>query len=122
MSELNSRERALVGLGAALGSNCVPCAEHHIKLARAAGVSDDAVRAAITLADTIRQVPNRRVLEAAQQTLAQPVPEGSVPACQVLDARSVDRTLDAMAETVSRAMVVGTAEPAARPAGGRSCC
>ncbi len=122
MSELNSRERALVGLGAALGSNCVPCAEHHIKLARAAGVSDDAVRAAIALADTIRQVPNRRVLEAAQQTLAQPVPEGSVPACQILDARSVDRTLDAMAETVSLAMVVGTAEPAARSAGGRSCC
>lgn len=119
MSELSSRERALIGLGAALGSNCVPCAEHHIKLARAAGVGDEALRAAIALADTIRQVPNRRVLEAAQQTLAQPAPVGAVPSCAVLDARPVDQTLDAMSDTLRQALA---AEAPAKPAGARSCC
>ena len=119
MSELSSRERALIGLGAALGSNCVPCAEHHIKLARAAGVSDDAVAAAIALADTIRQVPGRKVLQAAHEALAQPAPTTAVPICAVLDARPVEATLDAMADTLRQALV---AEVPAKPAGGRSCC
>ncbi|MDH4457747.1 MAG: carboxymuconolactone decarboxylase family protein [Nevskia sp.] len=95
MSELSSRERGLIGLGAALGSNCVQCAEHHIKLARAAGVDDDALRAAVSLADSIRQVPARKVLQAATEALAQPPSSEPVASCAVLDVT---------------------------PAGGRSCC
>jgi 4-carboxymuconolactone decarboxylase len=119
MSDLSSRERALIGLGAALGSNCVPCAEHHIRLARAAGVGDEAVRAAVMLADTIRQVPARKVLEAALQTLAQPVTDQPVASCKVLDAAPVGGTLDAITDTLRSAMA---AEVPAKPAGGRSCC
>lgn len=54
MNELSPRDRALVGLGAALGSNCIPCVEHHIPAARHAGLDDDQIRAALNLADTIR--------------------------------------------------------------------
>lgn len=69
MNALNSRERELVALGAALGSNCVPCIEHHIPEARKAGLSDGQIREAVELADAVRQVPARNVLAAALQYL-----------------------------------------------------
>lgn len=122
MSELNGRERALIGLGAALGSNCVPCAEHHIRLARAAGVDDEALRAAVSLADSVRQVPARKVLQATTEALAQPAQPASgapVARCAVLDAGPVAATLDAMTDTLRQALA---AEAPATPAGGRSCC
>lgn len=65
MSNLSPRESELVALGAALGSNCVPCIEYHIPVARKAGLSDAEIRAAVELADKVRQVPARKVLEAA---------------------------------------------------------
>ena len=119
MSELSSRERALIGLGAALGSNCVPCAEHHIQLACAVGVDDEALRAAVSLADGIRQVPARKVLQAATEALAQPPSCAPVARCAVLDATPVAATLDAMTDTLRQALI---AEAPAKPAGGRSCC
>jgi 4-carboxymuconolactone decarboxylase len=70
MSELNSRESELVALGAALGSNCVPCIEYHIPQARKAGLTDLEIHAAIRQADKVRQVPARKVLETAMKLLA----------------------------------------------------
>lgn len=115
MSELSPRERALVGLGAALGSNCIPCVEHHIPVARGAGLSDEEIRAALTLADTIRQVPARRVLARATELLSAPASE-SEPAsnCSTLDKKPVEQTLDAMASTVQKMMSgCGAGAPAA---------
>lgn len=65
MTVLNHRERELVALGAALGSNCVPCIEHHIPEARKAGLSDDEILQAVRLADKVRQVPAGKVLDVA---------------------------------------------------------
>ena len=65
MSELNSRERSLVALGAALASNCVPCIEYHIPAARRAGLVDIEIDEALQIADKVRQVPARAVLETA---------------------------------------------------------
>jgi 4-carboxymuconolactone decarboxylase len=65
MKELTITERELVALGAALGSNCVPCIEHHVPEARKAGLSDRRIKEAIRLADQIRRVPARKVLVAA---------------------------------------------------------
>jgi len=70
MSPLNPRERELVALGAAMGSNCVPCIEYHIPQARKAGLSDAQISEAIQVADRVRQVPARKVLEAASAMLA----------------------------------------------------
>lgn len=69
MDQLNPRERELVALGAALASNCIPCIDHHIPLARKLGLTDFQIREAIELADQVRQVPARNVLAAATQVL-----------------------------------------------------
>lgn len=71
MNHLNPKERELVALGAAMGSNCVPCIEYHIPEARKAGLSDRQIRGAIRLADKVRQVPARMVLGAAVRMLPQ---------------------------------------------------
>jgi 4-carboxymuconolactone decarboxylase len=65
MDTLSIRERELVALGAALGSNCVPCIEYHVPEARKAGLSDRQISEAIQLADKVRQVPARKVLDTA---------------------------------------------------------
>lgn len=71
MKKLSSAERELVALGAALGSNCVPCIEYHIPEARKAGISDRKISEAIRLADKVRQVPARKVLGAALGLLSE---------------------------------------------------
>ena len=69
MSELNNREQSLVALGAALASNCVPCIEFHIPGARRAGLSNREIEAALEIADKVRQVPARAVLETARSRI-----------------------------------------------------
>jgi 4-carboxymuconolactone decarboxylase len=71
MEKLSRAERELVALGAALGSNCVPCIEYHIPEARKAGISDRQINEAIRLADKVRQVPARKVLAAALDLVSQ---------------------------------------------------
>lgn len=65
MEKLSSAERELVAIGAALGSNCVPCIEYHIPEARKTGLSDRQIGEALRLADKVRQVPAKKVLAAA---------------------------------------------------------
>lgn len=69
MSDLNPRERELVALGAAMGSNCISCVEYHIPEARKAGLGDTEIYAAIQHADKIREVPARKTLQAALNLL-----------------------------------------------------
>lgn len=69
MNELTPRESELVALGAAMGSNCVPCIEYHIPEARKAGLVDAQIRAAIERADQVRRTPARKVMEAAMAAL-----------------------------------------------------
>lgn len=69
MSNLTSRDRELIALGAAMGSNCVPCVEYHIAESRKVGLTDPEIHAAIQHADKIRQVPARKVLQAALNLL-----------------------------------------------------
>jgi 4-carboxymuconolactone decarboxylase len=78
MPRLSPRDRALVALGAAMGSNCVPCVEHHIPRGRKAGLSNSEISETIRLADQIRQVPARRVVEVALQ-LAETVRSAATP-------------------------------------------
>ncbi|MCK6487743.1 MAG: carboxymuconolactone decarboxylase family protein [Planctomycetes bacterium] len=71
---LSSRDQELVALGTALGSNCAPCIEYHLPLARNAGISDVELAEVFRLADKIRQVPARKALDTANALLAQGVP------------------------------------------------
>ena len=76
MEHLDAKDRELVALGAAMGSNCVPCVEYHVPEARKAGLTDAQIGEAIRLADKIRQVPAAKVLQAALAKLEPaPAPE-----------------------------------------------
>jgi 4-carboxymuconolactone decarboxylase len=97
MNDLNHRERELVALGAAMGSNCISCIEYHIPEARQAGLTDSQITEAIRLSDELRQVPARKVLDTALRMLRE-----HSPGAEAEGSRSVK-----------------TAEAAAT---GRSCC
>ncbi len=74
MSHLTPRERELVALGAAVGSNCETCIEYHVPQAKKEGLTEAEISEAIRLADRVKQVPARRVLSAAARLLpGQPV-------------------------------------------------
>ena len=72
MPHLIPRERELVALGAAIGRNCVSCIEYHVPAARKAGITDSQISEAIRLADRVRQVPAREVLDTALDLLSEP--------------------------------------------------
>lgn len=72
MGKLTDVERELVALGAAMGSNCVPCIEYHIPEARKAGLTDEQISEAIQFADQVRQVPAKKVLSVAVSLLGEP--------------------------------------------------
>ena len=80
MADLSNTERELVALGAAIASNCIPCAEFHIAEARTLGLADAQIVEAVRLADKVRQVPARKVLTVAFALLN----ETSGAACAVL--------------------------------------
>ena len=69
MTCLTNRERELVALGAALGSNCVPCIDYHIPESRKAGLTEAEILEAIQLAEKVRQVPAKKVLATAMKWL-----------------------------------------------------
>ncbi|MHC4076911.1 MAG: carboxymuconolactone decarboxylase family protein [Planctomycetota bacterium] len=66
---LNQREKLLVALGSALGSNCVPCIESILPKARAAEIKDAELQEAVELAEVVRRKPARKVLETARAIL-----------------------------------------------------
>jgi len=88
MSELNKRELELVALGAAIASNCVPCIEYHIPESRKAGLSDIEIKKAVQIADRVRRVPARKVLQTAWARIEER-PSGSPEAAgaEVVDER-----------------------------------
>ncbi|HVI70115.1 MAG TPA: carboxymuconolactone decarboxylase family protein, partial [Pyrinomonadaceae bacterium] len=77
MSHLTPRESELVSLGAAMGSNCISCIEHHIPASRTAGLTDAQISEAIRLADKLRQVPARKTLDTALDLLSESPPLAS---------------------------------------------
>ena len=79
MSHLNPGQAELVALGAAMGSNCLPCVEYHVPEALEAGLTPAQVSEAIALADKVRQVPARKVLERALHLLREMQPEPGAP-------------------------------------------
>jgi AhpD family alkylhydroperoxidase len=77
MSQLTAHERALVSLGAAMGSNCISCVEHHVPASRRVGLSNAQISEAIRLADEVRQVPARKTLNTALGLLSGAHPQAS---------------------------------------------
>ena len=71
MNQLSQRDRELVAIGAAIASNCIPCIEHHVPEARKAGLTDEQIGVAVRVADSVRQVPARKVLDTAMRLLSE---------------------------------------------------
>ncbi|GAB1366874.1 hypothetical protein MASR1M36_17450 [Candidatus Cloacimonadaceae bacterium] len=69
MTKLTDKEKELVRIGTAIGSNCIACIEYHIPQARKAGLNDDQIRLAINIAKGVKKVPGELVLEAALNVL-----------------------------------------------------
>lgn len=95
MNALSPRDRELVALGAAMGSNCVPCVEYHIPESRKAGLVDAEIHAAIQHADRIRQVPARKTLQAALKLL--PSAAGNTPGIAAAESGGCGATAAAVA-------------------------
>jgi arsenite methyltransferase len=72
---------ALVAIGAAIGSNCGPCFEHHVKRARSFGVADADIRRAVEIAATVKAAPARAILELADRTLSGDADAGTLAIC-----------------------------------------
>jgi len=66
MKSLSEREQLFVALGAAIGSNCVPCVESIVPKAKAAGIESWELQLALNAADFVRQRPAVKVLSTAQ--------------------------------------------------------
>lgn len=71
MADLSNTERELVAVGAAIASNCVPCAEFHIAEGRKLGLTDSQLVEAVRMADKVRQVPAQKVLTVALALLSE---------------------------------------------------
>ncbi|OFX09434.1 MAG: hypothetical protein A2516_10685 [Alphaproteobacteria bacterium RIFOXYD12_FULL_60_8] len=71
--EKQEMELAVVAISVAAG--CKPCADHHLKLAREEGATDDSIRAAVRLGAGVRRSA-AAILEA--HALGEPVDEGLI--------------------------------------------
>jgi 4-carboxymuconolactone decarboxylase len=114
MSTLTSRDRELVVLGAAIASNCIPCIERHVPEARKAGLTDEEIAEAVSLAEKVKRVPATKVLDVAAALLNAPL-----PGCT---AAAPEPATENVATTMNRCMqnMAGMRGPTA--AGGGSCC
>jgi AhpD family alkylhydroperoxidase len=65
----SSTVEELVAIGAAIGSNCLPCLKYHIDKARELGVGDEDILRAVALANRVKQPPARLILELADRQL-----------------------------------------------------
>jgi len=69
MKVLSKKEKEYVAIGAALGSNCIPCIVYHIGESKKIGISDSQIREAISIADKVKKVPAEKVLGTAYAKL-----------------------------------------------------
>jgi AhpD family alkylhydroperoxidase len=67
------RVTELVALGAAVGSNCEACFRSHYETARTLGLSTGELVRAVSVAQTVKDTPSRRMLDLAARKLDVPV-------------------------------------------------
>lgn len=85
MGKLSPTERELVAIGASVASNCIPCVTYHIAKAKKLGLSEAQVAEAIELADKVRQVPARAVLDAVRQDIPAGGPQDGCGCAEIGD-------------------------------------
>ena len=69
MKTLSQKEKEYVAIGAALGSNCIPCIVYHIGESKKNGISDSQIREALSIAEKVKKVPAEKILSTAYAQL-----------------------------------------------------
>ena len=69
MKMLSRNEKEYVAMGAAIGSNCIPCIVYHIGESKKIGISDSQISEAISIADKVKKVPAEKILGTAYAKL-----------------------------------------------------
>jgi AhpD family alkylhydroperoxidase len=59
----------LVAVAAAIASNCEPCLEYHVGVARELGLSNDDIERAVKMARRVKETPARHILRFADELL-----------------------------------------------------
>jgi AhpD family alkylhydroperoxidase len=67
----------LVAIAAAVASNCEPCLEYHVGVARELGVGDEEIAQAVKTARKVKETPARSVLRAADELLGTAAPKAA---------------------------------------------
>ena len=77
---LTEREKELVAIGSSIGGNCIPCLEWHYQKCTELGFSKEEMREAFNMAKKVKEVPNKKIYEAADSLIADDGNE-SAPCC-----------------------------------------
>ena len=64
---LDEKTKELVAIGAAIGSNCIPCLEWHYKRCIELGISNKEIQEAIDLAKRVKESPIKKINEVAEK-------------------------------------------------------
>ena len=67
---LDEKVKELVAIGAAIGGNCIPCLDWHYKKCKELGISDDEIKEAIEMAKVVKEVPIKKIYEAADRLVS----------------------------------------------------
>ena len=68
-SLMNEQVTELVAIGAAIGSNCEPCLRYHHRRAIGLGVEASDLRAAVLLAQQVKDTPAKLMLDLADKLI-----------------------------------------------------
>ncbi len=71
MENLTKKEKEFVAIGAALGSNCIPCIVYHIEESKRLGITNEQIKEAIAMADKVRKIPADKTHNAAYAQLGE---------------------------------------------------
>jgi AhpD family alkylhydroperoxidase len=64
---LTLKEKELVAIGASIAGNCIPCLEWHYDKCKELGLSKQELAQAIAVAKKVKEVPNQKIYEVADQ-------------------------------------------------------
>ncbi len=85
---LDAKSGELIAIGAALAANCEPCLRYHVRRGAEAGCTQDEMRRALEIAQSVKDTPARLVASLADRLLASPTAHpGANGPCETLAAQ-----------------------------------
>jgi 4-carboxymuconolactone decarboxylase len=94
---LEQRDKELAAIGASIGANCRPCAEHHVPAGREAGLTERELADAVAAAQTIRHQAIDLFAARVDELLGH---ERSAPEPELPSATSRERELVALGASI----------------------